>query len=200
MTIDTLKAHRRNPEELAATLSENDIAFLMPLLSEKDDDIRYPAYLTLCARSKTAPDVYPYWDVFVEKLDDENSYQRNIGATLLGLNVRWDGDKKFSSVFKRFIAHFTDEKFITSRLVIQTVPDWAKYVPELLADTAEALMGIDILSLKETQRKLILTDIMNALIAIRAVRPSDQITDYLMKALTGSVFDKKTVRQFESKL
>jgi hypothetical protein len=47
-------------------------------------------------------------------------------------------------------------------------------------------------------RKLILTDILNALIAIRTVRPSDTITDYLMNAMTGGLLDKKTKKQFEA--
>lgn len=183
---------------LAESLNDKDIEFLIPLLSEKDEEIRYPAFLVLCARSGVKPDVYPYWDVFAEKLDDINSFQRNIGATLLGLNVRWDFDKKFAGIFARFIRHFSDEKFITSRLVIQTVPEWAEYVPELLEDTVVALTSIDIISLKDTQRKLILTDIMNALLAIRKIRPSDAITGYMMQALTGGILDKKSARQFEA--
>jgi hypothetical protein len=106
-----------------------------PLLTEKDAKVRYPAFLILCERSKTHPDAYPYWDVFAAKLGDENSFQRNIGASLIGYNVRWDTDKKFKDVFRRFTRLFTDEKPITARLVLQTIPTWAEHVPELLTDT-----------------------------------------------------------------
>ena len=200
MTIDTLKAHRDDPETLADVLRPEDIEFLIPLLNEQDDTVRYPAFLVLCARSKGQPDVYPYWDVFAGKLDSDNSFQRNIGATLLGLNVRWDEKKLFGSIFSRFMRQCSDEKPITARLTIQTIAGWAEYVPELLGETVAILTGIDIMSFRETMRKLVLTDIMEALLAIRAIRPSEVIDAYLTRALTGGLLDKKSVRQFESRI
>ncbi len=198
MDVETLAAHRDNPAALAALLTPEDIAQLVPLLTEKDDKVRYPAFLILCERSKTHPDAYPYWDVFAAKLGDENSFQRNIGASLIGYNVRWDTDKKFKDVFRRFTRLFTDEKPITARLALQTIPTWAEYVPELLTDTVSILTALDLMAFSESMRKLILTDILNALIAIRTVRPSDTITDYLMNAMTGGLLDKKTKKQFEA--
>jgi hypothetical protein len=196
MTIEILRVHKDDPETLAGQLSPEDIEQLVLLLSEKDDTVRYPAFLTLCARSRRYPDVYPFWDVFAEKLDDTNSYQRNIGAALIGLNVRWDGGGKFGEAFRRLMRQCTDEKPITARLTIQTVPDWVRYVPEYLEETVSRMTAIDLNSFRETMRKLILADIMNALLAIRELRPSAAIDDYLMKALTGGVLDRKSAREF----
>jgi hypothetical protein len=200
MTIETLKAHRNDPEAPAELLTPEDIAFLVPLLSEKDDEVRYPAFLLLCARSRKYPDVYPYWDVFAQKLGSENSYQRDIGAILIGHNVRWDDRKLFPAVFQKVMRLCMDEKPSTARLTLQTIPGWAKYVPELMDETAAILTGIDIMSFRETMRKTILTDIVNALLAIREVKPTDEITAYLMRALTGGILDKKTARQFEARM
>lgn len=200
MTIDTLKAHRDDPETLAALLSPEDIAFLIPLLNEQDDTVRYPAFLVLSARSKDQPDVYPYWNVFAEKLDSDNSFQRNIGATLVGLNVRWDEKRLFGTVFSRLMRQCTDEKPITARLTIQTIPGWAEYAPELLGETVAILTGINIMSFRETMRKLVLIDIMEALLAIRAVRPSEAIDVYLTRALTGGLLDKKSIKLFETRV
>jgi hypothetical protein len=197
VTNEVLTAHRNNPAALAVNLTGEDIDYLVALLSEKDDELRYPAFLVLQERSKSFPDVYTYWDEFVSKLEDENSFQRNIGAVLIGYNVRWDEKKLFSGVYHRFMLQCVDEKPITARLTIQTIPNWAQYAQEYLAETVFILTGIDIKSFRETMQKLILIDIMNALIAIREVQQSDTINDYLMKAMTGGVLDKKSIKQFE---
>lgn len=200
MDIETLISQKNNLQEFAASLTKEYIKFLVPLLSEKNDEIRYAAFLVLCERSELQPDVYPYWDVFVNKLSDENSYQRTIGVTLIGANIKWDEKKKFARIFQSFMSLCNDEKFVTSRLTIQTIPVWAKYVPELLDRTVAELVNINGKNLKESQRKLILLDIINALIAIREIKPSDQITRYLIEAMTGGLLDKKSVKQLEPQM
>lgn len=200
MDIETLILQKDNVPEFAASLTQEYIKFLVPLLTEKNDEIRYLAFLVLCERSTTHTDVYPYWDVFVSKLSNENSYQRTIGATLIAANIQWDEKKKFARIFQSFMSLCNDETFVTSRLTIQTIPVWAKYVPELLDKTVEALVHINVRGMKETQRKLILLDIINALIAIREMKPSEQITQYLIEAMTGGLLDKKSVKKLEPQL
>jgi hypothetical protein len=194
-----LKAHRDSPEVLADILTSAKIEYLVSLLSEKDDTVRYPAFLVLSSRSRNHPDVYPFWNVFAEKLGDANSFQRTIGATLIGLNVRWDEKKLFNIDFQRLMRLCTDEKPITARQVIQTIPEWVSYAPELLEETVQMLTEINLSSVRETMRRLLLTDILNALIAIRNVQPSDMITQYIMAALTGGLLDKKTSKHIEAK-
>ena len=46
--------------------------------------------LLLQGRSLEFEDVYPYWDVLVEKLGSANSYQRSLRLMLIAENVRWD--------------------------------------------------------------------------------------------------------------
>lgn len=200
MDIETLISQKDNVPAFAASLTKEYIKFLVPLLLEKNDEIRYLAFLVLCERSSIQPDIYPYWDVFVSKLSHENSYQRTIGATLIAANIQWDEKKKFARIFQSFMSLCNDEKFVTSRLTIQTIPSWAKYVPELLDKTVDELVHINVRGLKETQRKLILMDIINALIVIREIKPSGQITNYLIEAMTGGLLDKKSVKQLEPQL
>lgn len=197
MDIKTLISQKNNLQEFAASLTKDYIKFLVPLLKDKNDEVRYAALLVLCERSELCPDVYPYWDVFVSQLSDENPYQKSIGATLIGANIRWDENKKFSRIFQSFMSLCNDEKFVTSRLTIQTIPVWANYVPELLDRTVAELVNISVRGLKESQRKLILMDIINALIAIREIKPSEQITHYLIEAMTGGLLDKKSVKKLE---
>lgn len=197
MDIKLLISQKNNLQEFAARLTKEYIKFLVPLLTDKNDEIRYAAIIVLCERSELYPDVYPYWDVFVSKLSNENSYQKSIGATLIGANIRWDEKKKFARIFQSFMSLCNDENFGLSRLTIQTIPVWAKYVPELLDRTVAELVHINVRGLKESERKLILMDIINALIAIREIKPSEQITHYLIEAMTGGLLDKKSVKKLE---
>ena len=200
MDINALISQKNNLEEFAASLTAEYINFLVPLLTEKNDEIRYLAFLVLCERSNNHPDIYPYWDVFVSMLSSENSYQRTIGATLIAANIRWDEKKKFARIFQTYMSLCNDEKFAASRLTIQTIPVWAKYAPELLDKVVDELVHINVRSLKESQRKLILLDIINALIAIRELKPSEKITKYLIEAMTGGLLDKKSVKKLEPQL
>jgi hypothetical protein len=62
------------------------------------------------------------------------------------------------------------------------------------------LLSIDIASFKQTQQKLILTDIIAALIAIRELRPYQEIDNYLFAAMTGGMMDKKIEKQIKNLL
>lgn len=195
-----LNEHKQNIGELAQKLTIEEIASLVDALVLKDDALRYAAFLALQKRSEQTPNVYPHWDRFAERLNDENSYQRSVGIMLVAENVKWDKDGHFCPVFHSYMSHCTDEKFITSRQTIQGIPKWAKYTPELLDEAVDILTCIDVGALKDTQKKLILIDILNALAAIRQVHPSDKVEAYVHRAVTGGILDKKAAKQFEKLL
>jgi hypothetical protein len=197
MDVNLIIGSKDNIPQLANNLSKQDIAFLISQLNEKNDEIRYPSFLILQQRSRLFADVYPYWDTLAEKLENENSYQRSIGIMLLAENIRWDSEKRFAKIFESFMSHCSDEKFITSRQTIQSITQWAEFVPELLPRVVEILTGINVASLKDTQRKLILLDIINALIEVRKVRQFDEIDAFISSALTGGILDKKSIKQIE---
>ena len=200
MDISILHTDKENMEGLADSLTKQDIENLIPILTEKNDDIRYRDFLLLQKRSSSSADVYPYWNVFVDKLDNENSYQRSIGIMLIAENIRWDHSKQFSAILDRYMSHCMDEKFVTSRQTIQSIIKWVQYTPELLPRVVTRLLSIDLATFKQTQQKLILTDIVAALIAIRELNPSQQIDDYLFAAMTGKRLDKKIEKQIQNLL
>ncbi len=200
MHADVILTGRQDPDALASTLTAEDIAELIHLLSTKEDDLRYAAFLTLCARSDSFADVYPYWDVLAAKIGDPNSYQRSIGLMLIARNVKWDSEHRFDTFIEGFLSHCQDEKFITSRQVIQSIPLWVPYAQPHLGRTAQSLMRIDITAFKDTQRKLILLDILHALAAIRTIQSSGEIDAYMHNALTGGLLDKKSVREIQGLL
>ncbi len=186
---------KAEPDVYAKTLTTAEIASLIPLLQEKDDALRYATFLTLCARSKDTPDEMPYWETFEKKLTDENSYQRSIGLMLVAHNARWDTTGRFGGAFQNYMACCADTSFVTRRQAIQSIQFWAPYAPEYLEEAAKTLMKIDVAACKETQRKLLLQDICDALIFLAKLTPHIEISDYLHRVATGGMLDKKTAKR-----
>lgn len=147
----------------AETLTAGDLAFLVETLKEKDDKLRYSAFLLLQAHSKKHPAVYAYWAELEKKLDSDNSYQRSVGLMLLAENVRWDSEGKFGGAIGKYLACCQDEKFITARQAIQglqTITEaTSKYNPQI----ADGLGKLDLSVYKENQQSLLKKDITNVL-------------------------------------
>jgi hypothetical protein len=143
----------------AKTLSADNVEYLVETLSEKDDKLRYNAFLLLQAHSKEANTVYPYWNKLAEKLDSDNSYQRSLGIMLLAENVRWDIEGKFAGVIGKYFACCNDEKFITARQTIQALSEVAKATDKHNAAIATGLACLDFSKYKENQQSLLKRDV-----------------------------------------
>lgn len=140
-----------------------DVRALVELLSEKDDNLRYSAFLKLQALSQKDDSVYPYWDVFAEKLNSDNSYQRSIGLMLLAENVAWDKDGRFAEVCAAYLAHCDDEKFITARQCIQGLNKIIAATTGYRKEIVAALTGLELDKRKDTQKGLLRRDIAEVL-------------------------------------
>ena len=184
----------------ATALSSEEIAWLVDLLAEKNDKIRYGAFLLLNERSLTQADVFPYWDVFAQKLVSDNSYQRSIGVMLLAANARWDKEGKTASVLNAFLAILQDEKPITVRQCIQSLLLIVPYHRELAKTIAEHLLSLNLLELRDTMRKLILLDIVEVLLLIRESESIDDVDAYQSAALSGDLLDAKTKKQILARM
>jgi hypothetical protein len=195
-----LSMEQEGLQEASKQIQEEDIPQLVEWLSEKDDKIRYPSFLLLRARSEFAQDVYPYWDIFCEKLKSDNSFQRNIGLILLAENARWDTGNKLDLVIDDYLMLLKDEKPITVRQCVQALDKIVPYKPQLLDKIAERLMALELTEIRETMRKLVLTDILQILLLIRKQRPVKSIEAYIGNALTGGILDKKAKKQLEELL
>lgn len=195
MDVQTLLTYKNNEYNLAAALTENDIKFLVSELASKNDETRYIAFKTLLIRSELYDDVYPYFNDFIAKLRDDNSYQRSIGIMLIAKNIRWDKDNLFSDVYNDYFKHFSDEKFITSRQTIQSVADWISYKPQLSKETVDALISVDINNYKDTQKSLLLCDILYSLIEIYKISHSENIKLYLNKSLQSGILSKENYKK-----
>lgn len=193
--IQTLLTYKNNEDNLASALTEDDIKFILSELASKNDETRYIAFKTLLMRSELHDDVYGYFNDFIAKLYDDNSYQRSIGIMLIAKNIRWDKDNLFNAVYNDYFKHFSDEKFITSRQTIQSVADWISYKPELAKETAGALISVNINNCKDTQKSLLLCDILYSLIEIYKISPSENIKLYLNKSLQSGILSKENYKK-----
>jgi hypothetical protein len=179
------------------TLAEEDIRCLVGGLAEKDDNLRYKCFLLLQGRSQAYPDVYPYWEQFVAKLADANSYQRSLGLMMIAENARWDTDGKFEKCLPAYLAGCTDEKFITARQCIQGLCKIVPYHPTCYQAVIQCLTAIDLMQRKDTQRKLLLLDILSVLRLIHKAQPDERIARYFLNALTGEILDSKSKKLFK---
>lgn len=91
-------------------------------LDSTDDKIRLNALQNLLKVTESKVDwVYDVWDHLLEKLDNENSYQRSIGIMLLCNLAKSDVENHLADSLDRLFVHTKDEKFITSRQCIQNI-------------------------------------------------------------------------------
>ncbi len=191
------------PEELslaAASLGPEDVAQLVAWLSLKEDDVRYRAFLLLQEKSRMDRDVYPYFDVFCEKLGSDNSYQRSLGVMLIAENVRWDEAGKMREILPTYLEILNDEKPITVRQCIGSLGIIAKAAPVYSGDIAKALCAVDIMSVRETMRKSVQLDIVTVLAVIKKIYADPKIDEYLLSALSGELLDKKAKKAIEKLL
>ena len=148
---------------LSKTLTATDIRFLIETLNEKDDKLRYNAFLLLQAHSRLFSEVHEYWDELEKKLDSENSYQRSLGTMLIAENMRWDKEDKFGRTISKYLNCCTDEKFITARQTIQGLEIILKATDKFNDTIKQRLSNLQLSQYKENQKKLLSRDISKIL-------------------------------------
>ncbi len=91
-------------------------------LASSDVKTRFAALQTILSLTEEKVDwVYEVWNTLVDKLDDENSYQRSIGILVLCNLAKSDPENLIEACLPRLLALTRDEKFITSRQCIQNI-------------------------------------------------------------------------------
>jgi hypothetical protein len=185
---------------VSKNIIKDDVPCLVDWLSLKDDNIRYQALLLLQNRSVLFDDVYPYWDIFRNKLKSVNSYQRSIGLMLIAENTKWDTKNQMDNTIDEYLELLNDEKPITIRQCIQSLGKVVPYKPSLNDKIADRLIFFNLMAIKETMRKSILLDILNILLIIRKELKTDKIEGFILNALSGEILDKKSKKQIEALL
>lgn len=138
-------------------------AELFELLFDKNNNTAYKALQELRKLSETSDSVYPYMDKFFDMLDNDNSYIRTRGLTLIACNSKWDKDYKLDEIIDKYLKHITDVKPITARQCIKLLPVIAENKPELKDDIISALKKADISFYAGSMQPLVYKDIQMSL-------------------------------------
>ena len=144
----------------------NDIQELVSGLKDKNDKYAYQCLKQLELESLNSDAVYPYFDLLSAMLDDPNSYIRTRGILLIAANAKWDSDYKTDEIIDRLLKHIMDDKPITARQCIKSLPIIAKHKPDLKDDICNALRTANPQIYKSSMQSLVYKDIQDALNAI----------------------------------
>ncbi len=201
ITSDMIKScEKEKLSDLIPSVDGNDIRQVVAWLEEIDDNFRYKCFLLLQTISQRSVDVYPYWDVFVGKLDSTNSYQRSLGLMLIAENVRWDTTNRFDAIADRYLSFCDDEKPVTVRQCIQSLLKIIPFNNNCFKIIVDKLLSIDLMQRKDTQRKILLVDIISVLSAIQLLQPDPRINLYLQQAMTGGILDNQSKKLIAAKV
>lgn len=140
-----------------------DIGELVENLCSNDNKLAYDTLKLLLSESERADSVYRYLDRFVSMIQNKNSYIRSRGIALISINAKWDKENKIDLIIDDYLKHIMDEKPITSRQCIKSLPYIAKYKPNLVGPIRKALIEANIGVYPDSMQSLVHNDIVSAL-------------------------------------
>lgn len=140
-----------------------DIGELVENLYSNDNKLAYDTLKLLLSESERADSVYRYLDRFVSMIQNKNSYIRSRGIALISINAKWDKENKIDLIIDDYLKHIMDEKPITSRQCIKSLPYIAKYKPNLVGPIRKALIEANIGVYPDSMQSLVHNDIVSAL-------------------------------------
>lgn len=132
---------------------------MLAALTGKND--KYACELTgkIIKESRESEEWYDYFQDFVPLLRHPKSLVRNRALTILASNAQWDTESRFDQLLPEYLSHITDEKPITARVCIQTLPELAQARPQYIPAILRALEEAELSKYKDSMRSLIEKDI-----------------------------------------
>ncbi len=130
----------------------------------------YRALRSLQEASDLGAAVYAHIDVFIEMMRDSNSYVRTRGLTLIVFYAKWDEAGKIDGIIDEYLDHVTDDKPITARQCIKSLPKLAQPKPHLVPRIISSLRHADTSAYADSMRPLVQDDIRNALLTLDSMK------------------------------
>lgn len=132
---------------------------MLAALTGKND--KYACELTekIIKESRESEEWYDYFQDFVPLLRHPKSLVRNRALTILASNAQWNTENRFDQLLPEYLSHITDEKPITARVCIQTLPELAQAKPQYIPAILRALEEAELSKYKDSMRPLIEKDI-----------------------------------------
>lgn len=147
-------------------LDDLNIAEKVRMLRCANNREAYRALQSLQEASDLDDAAYTHIDAFIEMMRDSNSYVRTRGLTLIACNAKWDEEGKIDGIIDEYLGHATDNKPITARQCIKSLPKLAEAKPHLMPYIASSLRQADTSQYADSMKPLIQNDIRDALLAL----------------------------------
>ncbi len=87
--------------------------------------------------------VYCYMDKLADMIDNDNSYIRTRGLTLIAYNAKWDKDNKIDEIIDEYLKYIEDVKPITTRQCIKLLIYADSMQPLVYKDIQNSLAEIE---------------------------------------------------------
>ena len=130
----------------------------------------YRALRSLQEASDLDDAAYAHIDAFIEMMRDSNSYVRTRGLTLIACNAKWDETGRIDGIIDEYLEHVTDDKPITARQCIQSLPKLAEAKPHLMPRIVSSLRHADTSAYADSMRSLVQDDIRDVLLALDSMQ------------------------------
>jgi hypothetical protein len=122
----------------------NLIDNLLEFTSSEKATIKYKSLKVLTLLSEqNSKLLYSKWDFFVNLLDNENTFLRTIGATIIANLTIVDKDQKFENIFDKYYNLLEDKSMINAANIAQRSGIIAKAKPHLQDEITNKLLNID---------------------------------------------------------
>jgi len=117
---------------------------LLEFTSSDKAVIKYKSLKVLTLLSEQQSELlYPEWDFFVKLLDNENTFLRAIGTTIIANLTRIDTENKFESIFNKYYNLLEDKSMINAANIAGCSGIIAKSKPHLQSKITNKLLDID---------------------------------------------------------
>jgi hypothetical protein len=167
-------------------------------LGSTDDKVRLAALQIVLKITENKVDwVYDVWDDLVDKLGNENSYQRSIAIMVLCNLAKSDSENRIEGPLNRLLAHTKDDKFITSRQCIQNIWKVAAVNGRARKAILDHLEKQFAGCAEEKHYNLIRQDIIQAIRLLYDYKEDDRLLAWA-KEMTKKEKDEKYRKKYES--
>ena len=181
-----------------------DVNTLIEMLSLKDDTARYSAFQEMLKITEAKVEWFDqYKKVFVDKLSDENSYQRSIGVMLLCNLAKNDKKHAFKSILNILMPLIDDDKFITQRQYIQNIWKVAIVEKEYKDIIVKQLEKEFNNCITKKHYNLLRLDILSSMINIMDYERSEDIRNIIGEMINNETDEKskkKYLKMLEGKM
>ncbi len=147
-----------------------NIAEQVRVLRSSSNREAYRALQSLQETSDVDDAVYAHIDSFIEMMRDSSSYVRTRGLALIACNAKWDEEGKIDGIIDEYLGHATDNKPITARQCIKSLPKLAEAKPHLMPYIASSLRQADTSQYADSMRPLVQNDIRDVLLALDSMQ------------------------------